>query len=140
MNDRHAHILVEDFPYLFSHLVTQSKDWRKDLPGYKFGDIFDCGDGWFELVYKMSTAIIDKADELIILHFDVAYPVINEVASFAGALFVNMTCSSTDLYDIVARYEEMSKTICEVCGKPGRAVVKSASLLRVRCDEHDLNR
>lgn len=143
MNDRHAAIITEDFPALYKYLVGSHYDMVTKIASRKFGNVFDCESGWFQLIYDMSREVTDKAEALGIKPEDVDYPSLNDLAAdneLDGGMKVNLTCRHADLYAIVGEYEEMSKTICEECGKPGQARARSPNFIQVVCDGHYYHR
>lgn len=115
MNEENTQKLIEACPILYRHF-----------------NFFQCGDGWFDLIYKGSVKIesliqsnntpeqIQQAltsdrdkDE-----FDVPYVV--QVKEKFGTLRFYCWCFQSHAIDaVISRMEEDSESICEDCGKPG---------------------
>jgi len=82
---------------------------------------FDCGDGWFDILWKLSTdieALLETIPEKDRDNFAV-----NQVKEKFGGL--RYYCSappaiSEKIFDLVDKAERLSYETCENCGKPGK--------------------
>jgi len=86
---------------------------------------FECGDGWFDLLK-------DFAEEV---HADLpeeSYA--SQVKEKYGALRIYMTSATEYVYRTIDRYEKRSKSICEICGNPGKTL-KRHGWYRTTCAE-----
>lgn len=86
---------------------------------------FECSDGWFDLIYKLS-------EDLNKLDLPENFEVVQVKEKFASLRFyTNIT--TTEIDKLIYKAEEESYTICEVCGKKGKA--RGNGWVRVLCDE-----
>ena len=90
----------------------------------------EIGNGWMELVYKMLVEIDDlyfKRDcniDVIILQIKEKY----------GSLRVSDNKLDAEIGFIVSKYEQLSKSTCEICGAEGK-MVRDEYWISVRCEE-----
>ena len=88
----------------------------------------EIGNGWYELVYKMCVEIDDLYEENIgkisILQIKEKYGIMRIVAS----------TSNKELDDIIEKYEQLSKSTCEICGAEGK-LIKDVYWIKVRCED-----
>lgn len=76
---------------------------------------FECSDGWFDIISRLS--------EEISVFEDVRAEQVKE--KFGGLRFYIDGCTEENhkqVYDIIAKYEDMSYETCEWCSKPGKRV------------------
>ena len=83
------------------------------------------GKGWFSLVSQMF-------DELLIAGWDKH---LSQIKEKFGALRVYVSDSNPEIQKIIRKYEELSVTICEHCGKPGK-IVNDNYWMKTSCPEH----
>ncbi len=98
MNTENTKKLIEAFPALYR---GYKKSPRESL--MCFG--FECGDGWFDLIWELSEKItaIDPNCEA------------NQVKEkFGGLRFYIL--GSKEAQDLALEYEEKSYSVCEMCG------------------------
>lgn len=88
-------------------------------------------DGWHDLVTKLDAELRT---------IDPDYTLDQCKEKFGGLrYYVNFSDNCTDFDEadkIICKYEEMSETICDVCGKQGKLRGKDG-WLATRCEEHD---
>ena len=88
----------------------------------------ECGPGWYELLRSLCKEIVQAYAEKG-LEPDIE---IHQIKEKYGTLRFYYG-SSIDLYEIVSKYEDLSETTCENCGKPGQ--LYKEYWFKVRCDE-----
>jgi len=106
MNAAHTKKLVEDFPELFYYYKHRE---GTVLVPMAFG--FECGDGWFELIYNLSKDIVAMDD-----HVQAAQ--VKE--KFGGLRFYINGTRRPEVFDRINEAEQASYSVCELCGKPGK--------------------
>ena len=88
-------------------------------------------DGWREIVVKLDTEL--RA-------VDPDYTLAQVKEKFGGLRYYvdfSEQCTDTEkAYEILDKYEQMSVTICDMCGKQGKHRSKDG-WLATRCEEHD---
>lgn len=103
---------------------------------------FECGDGWYDLLYKCASKIereivdMKKADPSTP---DDELPCASQVKEKYGTLRFYMSFTSDAIEDIINEAEDESAITCEECGKPGYA--RDGGWVRTLCDscEHERN-
>lgn len=101
--------LFSDFPDIFPG--GRAVDPRESL--VCFG--FDCGDGWFDIIYELCRAIQKDCDD------SGKYQVVAlQVKEKFGLLRFYVDSGSDETYRLIEAAEEKSVETCEICGKPGK--------------------
>ena len=122
MNIENTERLFREFPQLFR---------GKDLPLTQnlmpFG--FECGDGWFDLVYTLATDITNHAAKK---GFD---PIAVQVKEKYGGLRFYVHCADERIFKLAAAAENRSYRICDTCGAPGKEV-SLRGWIATRCAAH----
>jgi hypothetical protein len=138
MNKNRATVIAETFPDLFGFPDT-------DITKI----IFDCENGWFDLIFEMCKCIASRALKEGIDPKSENYPRINMItANHAsdGRMYVSIQSEDAlvimDYHDeIIDSFKYQSESVCEVCGKPGRAIEIWQSVYDgiqyVRCANHE---
>ena len=84
--------------------------------------------GWHELIYRAMVEISDlyedNIDQISILQIKEKYGIMRIVAN----------TSNKELDDIIEKYEQLSKSTCEICGAEGK-LIKDGYWIKVRCEE-----
>lgn len=112
MNPENTNLLLRDFPKLYRN---------PDLPGEPASFYFQCGDGWFSILHKLSADIEKAAREVGLTPDSEHWPVATQVKSKWGTL--HYYCHAGGYVDdLIDAAEELSAKTCEVCGKPGTLV------------------
>lgn len=113
--------LKKEFPILYSR--SESDD---SLFQY-FG--FECGNGWFEVIKKMSQKLepLFKKQEQ-----DGFYPAITQVKEKFGSLMVYGNNLTEEMNHVIYEAAKESQSVCENCGKPG--TVRKRGYVQVLCD------
>ncbi len=85
----------------------------------------ECGSGWYDLIDHMMQEISDLKIEGFYF---------TQIKEKFGTLRVYTSVYDERVEGILAKYEQLSSTTCEVCGKFG--TINDGGWLSVRCDEH----
>ncbi|MBD3353576.1 MAG: hypothetical protein GF364_18980, partial [Candidatus Lokiarchaeota archaeon] len=111
MNQEQEFKLCNDFPKLY-----RGKDESVQNNLMCFG--FECGSGWFNLIYELSKKICEIADKE---KLD-PYPKAFQVKSKYGELRYYIDNGSDKINEVIQIAENKSRNICEGCGAPGNSV------------------
>lgn len=91
---------------------------------------FECGDGWFKLLWEMSEKLAAlKQDEIVAAQIKEKYGTLR--AYFDFGFYVEGKYS--EARDIINQYEWASSEICEDCGAAGRE--RDGGWVRTLCDD-----
>ncbi len=90
---------------------------------------FECGDGWFDLLWELSEKIVPLLDDR-----DEMPNYCLQVKEKYGRLCFYMNFSTEKIDDILEEFEDKSSHICEECGKEGKT--RGGRWVRTVCDEH----
>ena len=108
MNKENTNRLTKEFPDLYSDVN------KSPIAGLMcFG--FECGDGWFELIYKLSKEI-SKCDPTVRAI---------QVKEKYGTLRFYVWGGEDEIYELIEQAKLKSAKTCEVCGMPGSLRGKS---------------
>jgi len=133
MNQQNTKILVESFPDLYD----------KDF-------LFECDDGWFNIIYGLSSAIdffrmiyedtLVQLDEVDSEHeFD--YQVFQVKEKFGSLRYYTKGRVDKFSEQFIEQYEHISGSICEICGSDNARTKTSKwrlkSLCENCCEEHN---
>lgn len=112
MNEAMTKKLFDDFPRLYRD---------RDETSMQRG--FECGDGWFDLIYKLSQDIEAVAREIGLKPDSPEWPKCRQVKEKLGTIrFYVFNCHDKRIRELIdSAYEQSCKT-CEFCGKPGELV------------------
>ena len=128
MNDELTKKLLDDFPKLYRNRHETSMQ-----------NGFRCGDGWFDLIYKLSRDIEAVAGECGINPDSPEWPWCRGVKEKLGSLRFRVFAVDEfrDVYerivDLIQAASAQSLQVCEECGAPG---VQCDRQLRTLCTEH----
>lgn len=104
MNPENTSKLLTAYPLLYRNLRDQD---------------FECGDGWFDLVWQVSAEIESTAQLEGIPKTAEAWPSVGILKQKVGTLRVQFHGRVNDAIESVAtKAYEQSKVICELCGAP----------------------
>lgn len=111
-------ILVKQFPHLF-------KDYKGDPTKTCMTWGFDCGDGWFKIIYKLAEKL-SKYDIVAL-----------QVKEKFGGLRFYIDGTPPELFDEIHgqihEAEEQSFKTCETCGQPGER--KNVGWIHTLCQQ-----
>ncbi len=97
---------------------------------------FECGDGWFALIWKLSSDIeMEATREGIDPHGDM-WPEAQQVKQKFGALRFHLNNYSEELARLIKIAAKESGTICEICGNPGVLICDSRRYVMTLCSAH----
>lgn len=127
MNSEHTQILLEEFPELY---------WQYNLDMKQTAMCwgFDVGDGWFDLIYKLSQDLKPLA-----IKYNKEYGpeykfAVVQVKEKFGTLRYYINAGTDEIHDLIFEAENKSEIICEICGQPG--MINKGPWYMVRCKEH----
>lgn len=127
MNKENTERLLNDFPLLYSD---------KDAPLIKslmaFG--FECGDGWFDLIYDLSKKIENKNIQFFADGDEEHLVKAVQIKEKFGGLRFYTNFYFEDVEEWIKEAEDKSERTCENCGKLGSIKSKHGWLL-CRCEE-----
>lgn len=103
LTPEHYRKLLTDFPLL-----------------YKNNMYFEVDDGWFDLLYDLSTKLENNLSVRSDLPNCENYPHVNQVKTKFGGLRFYTSDMPSHLQEIIDVYEAKSYTVCELCGASGK--------------------
>ena len=121
MNNKNTKKLYKDFQKLYrQHKLSIQESC---MP---WG--FECGDGWFDLIYDLSKKIskVDQDCEA------------TQVKEKFGTLRFYVQSGSDKVYSLIDKAEKKSEKTCENCGKPGK--LSTIGWYSVRCKKCTVTR
>jgi hypothetical protein len=124
MNKENTEQLYKDFPELY-----RGKDKSPQATSMCFG--FECGDGWFQIIYRLSKQITDHCKN----KSRVEIPEVMQVKEKFGTLRFYIDYGDNYIYDVIEDAELISSVICDICGKWG-SPTKIHGWQLTRCEEH----
>jgi hypothetical protein len=84
---------------------------------------FECGDGWYDLLYDLFSKLEDIAPIIVI-----------QIKEKFGGLRFYTGPATDEHYKLITEAENQSYHICEVCGKEGK--VRTGGWVVTLCDKH----
>ncbi len=129
MNEELTQKLFKDFPSLY-----------RDRNKTSMQRGFECGDGWFDLVYRLSQDIEAVARESGLYPGSPDWPLCRQVKEKMGSLrFIVFAVEEYKrVYERIGELRHAAQTrslqICERCGKPGKLV--KDGYIATLCTEH----
>lgn len=120
--------LLNTYPRLYGGHPTSGADAPEPF-------LFLCGDGWFDLLYRLSAKIESECRRMA-LEEGVAeehLPVAVQVKEKFGALRFYLSGSNEAIRRMIEEAERQSKGICETCGAPGKHEMEDG-LRKVLCE------
>jgi hypothetical protein len=120
--------LFNSFPRLYRGRV---KSVQKSLMSIGF----DCGDGWFDLIWTLSQKIEDTARQAGLEPQCNAWPEATQVKQKMGTLRFYLENPTETMTALICKAEQDSANTCELCGKL-EATVRSFGV-KTLCDKHE---
>jgi hypothetical protein len=118
MKKENEELLFDEFPIMFR---GRHKSLTESL--MPFG--FECGDGWFDLLYELCTNI-QKANPPE--EFEVV-----QVKEKYGTLRFYVSSFTDEIDDLISNAERKSGSICESCG--GKGELRGIGWIQTLCDK-----
>jgi hypothetical protein len=121
--------------------MSQWDTLRGNFPRlYKKPIAFECGPGWYDILYSLSTKI-ERILEDIAKSYERTEGKENElfhmyavqVKEKYGTLRFYMLRETDEISDLIEDAEALSSQTCENCGAPGK--MRGACWMEVRCDQ-----
>lgn len=123
MTPERQNALYERYAQLLVHRPGQGLH----LPMH-FG--IECGDGWFDLVDRLLRLVQFRADH------GGAQPAVLQIKQKFGSLKVYWRDADGVVDGMTAYAQDLSKTVCEVCGEAGTLLLGNPGPFRTRCAAH----
>ena len=121
MSPEHTATLLKEFPKIFPRPPGRMEDrW-----------CFECGDGWYELLYKLC-----KDLQKVIDTENLPQVVASQVKEKFGTLRFYHCGGNGQTKSLIEVAEDMAEAICEVCGDPARLRQKKGSWMQTLCEKH----
>lgn len=119
MNDENTKKLLTAYPLLYREL----REWG-----------FECGDGWFDLVWQLSAEIELAAHLEGIPENSDSWPAVGVLKNKLGNLRVQFTAPVSDnIRGLVEKARDISVEICEICAAPCNKATETEQVNK--CDE-----
>jgi len=112
MRDELERTLLTEFPDLY---WTNTQDGSHSLMCYGFA----VGDGWYNILYRLSTKIKSIVSSMPGEGVDPKEYCACQVKEKFGGLRFYMHKSTTEIKEAIHEAEEEAARTCETCGKPG---------------------
>lgn len=121
--------LVRTFPLLY-------KDRTADASVTCMCWGFECRDGWYDILWRLSSRLEPLVSEWISQNPELAdaHPRASQVKEKHGTLRFYMTFETEAMSSLIDAAEQESGVTCDVCGQPG--VLRGTSWLYTACDAH----
>lgn len=110
MNKENTEKIMKDFPEYFKHVDNIQASLMA------FG--FECGDGWFDLIYGLCENIKPHYDELPQSAKN-NFWVTQVKEKYGGLRFYTTHLINDEVISMIDEAEEVSYKTCETCGNPG---------------------
>lgn len=92
----------------------------------------ECGDGWYQLIYDCLQEVEEFCNKNKI---DTSILHVSQVKEKYASLRIYFENYINEIDDIVNKYEELSVSICEICGEPGTIKI-NRGWWRCLCEKH----
>ncbi|MDQ6971047.1 MAG: hypothetical protein Q9M30_00210 [Mariprofundaceae bacterium] len=122
MNQELTQKLCDEFPELY---LSRDKPMRERA--MCFG--FECGDGWFDLIERLSADIMALSTRE-----GIEPPKVVQVKQKFGGLRYYIDGGTWEMNARIEEAEEESITVCEVCGEAART--RRDDWVQTLCNEH----
>lgn len=122
MNKENTVKLASDFPELYRDVGKHPRE-----TAMCWG--FECADGWFDLIYKLSSDITTYCKEN-----NIPVPVVLQVKEKFAGLRYYVGAADEHIYQLIEDACGLSYKTCEICGLPGKVV--GQRWVSTRCEQH----
>jgi len=120
--------LFNSFPRLYRGRVKSVQESLMSIG-------FDCGDGWFDLIWTLSQKIEDMARKAGLEPQSNGWPEAIQVKQKMGTLRFYLDNPTETMTALIRKAEQDSAKTCETCGSPGSTV--KGSRVNTLCDNHE---
>ena len=142
MNKELEAALGEEFPFMRREKQDSASAYQS------FG--IEAGSGWYELIRKLCRELMEacaqagRENDLVVDQVKEKYGELRFYFHLEGGTVEENAPLNHRLYDMIERYEETSKQVCELCGAPGelRELKLRGGMVwyQTLCDEHYASR
>lgn len=91
---------------------------------------FECGDGWYNLIYTLCEELEKQARTE-----DVPLPEAQQVKQKLGGLRFYVVGATREMLDLIDAAETRSEALCEICGDQAERF-SDRGWIKTRCKEH----
>ena len=109
---------------LFNDFPTLYRGRKLPLTENLMGFGFECGNGWFNLIYELSEKLSKQ---------DPSCMAVQVKEKFGGLRFYTNGISESG-YNLIYEYEDKSYSTCENCGNTKTAKKRAGSWIRTLCN------
>lgn len=114
--------LCNDFPVMFANRYSDPR-----TTAMCWG--FECGDGWYDLLYNLCNKIMTYCNAT-----GARVPVVSQVKEKYGTLRFYIDGGDDYIWNLILEAERTSSKTCEECGLPGK--IRTGGWIYVSCDQH----
>ena len=118
MNQQNTQKLFDEFAFFHPE-----KGPQETLMGFGF----ECGDGWFDLIYRLCEDLVD-------MEVPEDFEVLQVKEKFGGLRFY-VNGATEDVMDRINKAEEESYSICENCGEPADGPERMKGWVSTVCEK-----
>jgi len=104
----------------------RNKPLNESLMGFGF----ECGSGWYKLIYQLCEDLEKDSKEE-----GVDIPEVMQVKEKLGGLRFYVTGATSTMFDLIDEAESKSESICEVCGDKAERF-SDGGWIKTRCKKH----
>lgn len=108
MNEENTEKLYSEFPELY-------RGKKRPISESSMSYGFAYGDGWFDLIYKLSKEIVEYCQSN-----NIEIPEVRQVKEKLGTLKFYLNIRDQYICNIFEEVEIISAKTCEICGKDGK--------------------
>lgn len=97
---------------------------------------FECGDGWFDLLWQLSQALEGEARQQGLNPDADEWPCATQVKEKFGGLRFYMRHETSAMTALIENAETLSERTCDVCGQSGIQSRSTSGWISVKCVAH----
>ena len=127
MNDKLEQQLMDEFPFMEARNV-----WTGEKLNYPVS--CECQDGWYDLIYNICKGITDLYNDK---NVDISEIIVIQIKEKFGSLNIYTGGLLSEAFNILHKYEDLSKETCEVCGDKGE-LMHQGGWYKTLCDKHGI--
>lgn len=129
MSPENTQKLFDTFPHLY-----RGRNKSAQESSMHWG--FECGDGWFDLLWSLSQAIEDEARKLGLDAQSESWPEVSQVKQKAGSLCFYLEHAAPAMEALIEEANKVFRQTCEVCGAQGAHAFHGMRSSKVLCGDH----